>query len=144
MDNSLPGGLDGIGPASDELVCVRVNYPFGAGMGRFFDRVGAGFYCFDQISVTDKPDAGPLISICAVRMDKRGQFDKTAVGGDGVGASHIGFLPQPHSRQMLEKVTVKSGDLVVLPMQEQAGNDNDDQQSDYGGFFQGWCLGFVK
>ena len=70
-DNSLPGGLDGIGPAPDELVRVRVNDSFGAGMGRFFDRVGAGFYRFDQISIADKPSAGSLVSISAVRMAER-------------------------------------------------------------------------
>jgi hypothetical protein len=71
LNNSLPGGLDGIGPASDELVRVRVNDPFGAGMGRFFDRVGAGFYRLNQISIADKPGAGSLISIGAVRMAER-------------------------------------------------------------------------
>ena len=70
-DNSLPGCFDGIGPAPDELVRVRVNDSFGAGMGRHFGRVRTGFYRLNQISIADKPGAGSLVSICAVKMAER-------------------------------------------------------------------------
>jgi hypothetical protein len=45
---------------------------------------------------------------------------------------------------MLAEVTVKSSDLDVLPMQQKTRDENNNQQSDYGEFFQGWCLGFIK
>ena len=107
-----------------KLACIRTNNLSDMRSWRYCGRIGVAFYRLNHFSISDKPCACLLVCICAPRMNKYQMAGETAIGHNNVCHTHIIKLTRPSSRQTLAKVTVKSSNLDVLPMQQQTRNDN--------------------